>query len=94
MRQSLGLSDEEAYAPGRAIDALRPADRRRIEDCFNRLKSNHHPYIRTIVLRTREYLETTIDPETGEPYLAPVRVRLHGESDADAIRLPPFLDDA
>ena len=94
LRQSLGLSDEEAYAPGRAIDALRPADRRRIEDCFKRLKSNHHPYIRTIVLRTREYLETTIDPETGEPYLAPVRVRLHGESDTDAIRLPPFLDDA
>ena len=94
LRQSLGLSDEEAYAPGRVIDALRPADRRRIEDCFKRLKSNHHPYIRTIVLRTREYLETTIDPETGEPYLAPVRVRLHGESDADAIRLPPFLDDA
>ena len=53
-----------------------------------------HPYIRTIVLRTREYLETTVDPETGEPYLVPVRVRLHGESDADAIRLPPFLEDA
>ncbi|MDD9982325.1 MAG: helicase-related protein, partial [Gammaproteobacteria bacterium] len=94
LRQSLGLSDEEAYAPGRAIDELRPADRRRIEDCFKRLKDNHHPYIRTIVLRTREYLETTVDPETGEPYLVPVRVRLHGESDADAIRLPPFLEDA
>ena len=94
LRQSLGLSDEEAYAPGRAIDELRPADRRRIEDCFKRLKDNHHPYIRTIVLRTREYLETAIDPETGEPYLAPVRVRLHGESDADAIKLPPFLQDA
>ena len=94
LRQSLGLSDEEAYAPGRAIDVLRPADRRRIEDCFKRLKANHHPYIRTIVLRTREYLETTVDPETGEPYLVPVRVRLHGESDAYAIRLPPFLEDA
>ena len=94
LRQSLGLSDEDTYAPGRAIDVLRPADRRRIEDCFKRLKDNHHPYIRTIVLRTREYLETTIDPETGEPYLAPVRVRLHGESGSDAIRLPPFLEDA
>ena len=93
LRQSLGLSDEDAYAPGRAIDTLRPADRRRIEDCFKRLKE-HHPYIRTIVLRTREYLEKTTDPETGEPYLAPVRVRLHGESDADAIRLPQFLEDA
>ena len=94
LRQSLGLSDEEAYASGHAIEALRPADRRRIEDCFKRLTDDHHPYIRTIVLRTREYLETTLDPETGEPYLAPVRVRLHGESDGDAIRLPPFLEDA
>ena len=54
----------------------------------------HHPYIRSIVLRTREYLEKTIDPETGEPYLAPVAVRLHGELDEDAIRLPAFLEDA
>ena len=94
LRQSLGMSDEDACAPGHAIDALRPPDRRRIEDCFRRLKNDHHPYIRTIVLRTREYLEQTTDPETGEPYLMPVRVRLHGESDTDAIKLPPFLEDA
>ena len=53
-----------------------------------------NPYIRTIVLRTREYLENTTDPETGEPFLTPVVVRLHGESDEDAIVLPPFLEDA
>ncbi len=28
------------------------------------------------------------------PYLMPVRVRLHGDADADAITLPPFLEDA
>ena len=61
---------------------------------FDRLVKDHNPYIRTIVLRTREYLETTPDPETGQSYLAPVRVRLHGESDADAIRFPPFLAEA
>ena len=94
LRRSLGMSDEDAYAPGHALDTLRLADRRRIHDCFKRLKDSHHPYIRTIVLRTREYLETTVDPETREPYLAPVRVRLHGESDSGAIRLPPFLEDA
>ena len=54
----------------------------------------HNPYIRTFVLRTREYLEKTIDPETDEPYLTPVSVRLHGESDADAIQFPPFLEEA
>ena len=33
-------------------------------------------------------------PETGEPFLKPVQVRLHGERDEDAIPLPPFLEDA
>ena len=57
-------------------------------------RARHNPYLRSIILRTREYLETTVDPETGEPYLTPVRVRLHGEAPADAIMLPPFLEDA
>ena len=94
LRKSMGLPDEAAYAPGRAIDKLRAPDKRRIETGFRRLKEHHHPYIRRIIVRTREYLESTIDPETGEPYLARVGVRLHGESEAESIRLPPFLDDA
>ena len=94
LRNSLELPDEAAYAPGSAIDDLRPSDRQRITQGFDRLVESHNPYIRTIVLRTREYLETTIDPETDEPYLTPVRVRLHGESDADAIRFPPFFEEA
>lgn len=63
LRQSLGTPDEEAYAPGSVFEKLRPADQRRIDNCFNRMLNDHHPYIRTIVLRTREYLETAIDPE-------------------------------
>ena len=94
LRRSLSLPDGAAYAPGKAVDALRPSDRQRIEAGFERLVERHNPYIRTIVLRTREYLENTIDPETGEPYVTPVRVRLHGESDTEAIWLPPFLGDA
>ncbi len=94
LRQSLGMSEEDAYADGKSFDELRPADKRRVAECFSRMLDNHHPYIRAIVLRTREYLETTIDPETGEPYLSPVAVRLHGDADEDAIRLPLFLQDA
>ncbi|MCY4488573.1 MAG: phospholipase D-like domain-containing protein [Deltaproteobacteria bacterium] len=94
LRRSLSLSDDDAYAPGRAVEALRPPDRQRIENGFERFIERHNPYIRTIVRRTREYLESTVDPGTGEPYLAPVRIRLHGESDDDAIKLPPFLEDA
>ena len=94
LRRSLSLSDEDAYAPGKAVEALRPPDRQRIENGFERFIERHNPYIRTIVRRTREYLESTVDPGTGEPYLAPVRIRLHGESDDEAIKLPPFLQDA
>ena len=94
LRRSLSLPDEAAYAPGNAVDALRPPDRQRIDGGFARFVERHNPYIRAIVLRTREYLENTIDPETGEPFLTPVAVRLHGEADDDAIVLPPFLEDA
>ena len=94
LRRSLSLPDEAAYAPGNLVDRLRPPDRQRIEGGFDLFVERHNPYIRTIVLRTREHLENTIDPETGEPLLTPVAVRLHGESDEDAIVLPPFLEDA
>ena len=94
LRRSLSLPDEAAHAPGNAVDALRPPDRQRIEGGFTRFVEGHNPYIRTIVLRTREYLENTVDPETGEPFLTLVVVRLYGESDEDAIVLPPFLEDA
>ena len=94
LRRSLGLDDEDAYAPGNTADALSAADKQRLERLFPRFLQNHNPYIRAIVLRTRDYLEQTIDPATGEPYLAPVGIRLHGDAPEDAIVLPPFLQDA
>ena len=94
LRRSLGMTDQDALAPGGSFDRLRPPDRARIRRLFPRFVEQSNPFIRHIVLRTREYLETTLDPETGEPFLKPVRVRLHGERDEDAIALPPFLEDA
>jgi len=47
-----------------------------------------------LLLGTAERPSDEIDPETGEPFLQPVAVRLHGERDDDAIALPPFLQDA
>lgn len=94
LRNSLHLSDDEAYALGNAVDSLRRPDRQRLENGFERFLERHNPYIRSIVLRTREYLENSIDPATDEPYLTPVKVRLHGESEQEAIQLPPYLEDA
>ena len=94
LRRSLGMTDADAVAPGGSFERLRPPDRARVRRLFPRFVERSNPFIRHIVLRTREYLETTIDPETGEPFLKPVTVRLHGERDEDAIALPPFLRDA
>jgi hypothetical protein len=94
LRRALHMSDGDAVAPGGSFDRLSPPDQARIRRVFPRFVEQSNPFIRRIVLRTREYLETTIDPESGEPFLKPVHVRLHGERDEDAIALPPFLEDA
>lgn len=94
IRRSLKLSDEVAVAPGDAWDKLREPDKSRIRRLSRDFAQHHNPFIRHIVRRTREFLENEIDPETGERYLKPVKVELYGESDRDAIPLPPYLKDA
>lgn len=93
-RQALGLSEDQAWARSSDLDKLRPADRSRLERLGERFFRAHHPYLRTIVRRSREFLENEINEETNEPYLPPIGVRLFGERPGDAIPLPPFLEDA
>lgn len=94
LRQSLALQDERTWVRSDAIDGLRPPDRARLGRLAAGFFQAHNPFIRSIVRRTRQYLETTIDPQTHEPYLKPIRVRLFGERDDEALLLPPFLQDA
>jgi superfamily II DNA or RNA helicase len=94
VRSSLGLGEEVAVAPGNAFDRSSPPDRDRLVGMRREFGQNHNPFIRHIVRRTREYLETTIDPETNEPYLKPVKVELLGEGEDEALRLPAYLQDA
>jgi superfamily II DNA or RNA helicase len=94
VRSSLGLGEEVAVAPGNFFDRLSPPDRDRLVGMRREFGQNHNPFIRHIVRRTREYLEKTIDPETNEPYLKPVRVELLGEGEDGALRLPAYLQDA
>ena len=94
LRDQLGLPDTAAYARGNLINRLGPPEKQRINEVFTRFLKHHNPYLRHIVLRTREYLENTTNPETGEPYLKPIRVRLHGEAPGEQIELPPFLFEA
>jgi superfamily II DNA or RNA helicase len=93
-RRSLGVSDDVAVVPGDAWDKLRPPDQARVRSLTGEYLATYNPFIRHIVRRTRDYLETTINPETNEPFLKPVRVELLGEADDEAIGLPPYLRDA
>ena len=53
------------------------------------------PRLRRVAsLNSKRSRSNAIDPETGEPYLKPVKVELLGEGDEEAIRLPPYLRDA
>jgi len=94
IRNTLHLSDSDAFSPGNRFDNLGSAGKGRLRRGFKTFIDQHNPFIRHIVLRTRDYLESTINPETNEPFLKPVKVLLHGESDEDAITLPAFLEDA
>lgn len=94
LRRSLTLGPERAWAQASAINSLQRGDRQRIVDLARDFFRKHNPYIRHIVRRTREYLENTLDPSTNEPYLPRVTVRLFGDREDQAVRLPVFLQDA
>lgn len=94
LRRTLQVADDEAVAPGEKFVELDGPNRQRVQRLRETLPSRHHPFIRHIVRRTREFLETTINPETKEPYLKQVRVELLGEGDLDALALPAYLGDA
>ena len=94
VRRSLGLNDGTSVAPGDAWDRLRRSDRQRVTSLRGTFAAHHNPFIRHIVRRTREHLETTIDPSTGEPYMDRIEVELHGETSEEAIPLPAYLEDA
>ncbi len=94
LRRSLSIPDIDVSANGSDWDRLKSPDKARVRQMFSRFLSQHNPFIRHIVRRSRKYLEETNDPETNEPYLKPIAVELLGERDEDAIKLPLYLQEA
>ncbi|MBP1909181.1 phospholipase D-like domain-containing anti-phage protein [Methanolobus bombayensis] len=94
LRRSLSVEDSVAVVPPSRWLDLSPSDRSRLERMKNDFFQKHNPYIRHIVRRTRDFLENEKNPETGEPYLQKIEVKLFGEDDKDAIPLPIYLQDA
>ncbi|HBQ28793.1 MAG TPA: helicase SNF2 [Desulfotomaculum sp.] len=95
LRQQLGMANDEFVVKPEAIEQLSEPDKRRVERIIDdNFMTEHNPFIRHIVRRTRNFLENKLNPETGEPYLKAVKVKLMGESDKEAIVLPPYLREA
>jgi hypothetical protein len=94
IRRSLKMPDAQAVAAGDTWMQLKEPDCMRVRRLAHSFAADHNPFIRHIIRRTREFLEQTINPETGEPYLKPIAVKLYGDNEADAIRLPLYLQDA
>lgn len=94
LRRALGLTDKDTFARGESYEQLSVPDRARIRRIFPNYIEQHNPFIRHIIRRTRKYLEETINPETQEPFLKPVHLRLHGDRAEDSIKMPLFMREA
>ncbi len=96
IRRKLNMDDDEFIISPDTLKTLRgtPEERKIGRIIQNGFIENHNPFIRHIIRRTRDFLENEIDPETNEPYLKKVEVKLLGENDNEAISLPLYLQEA
>lgn len=95
IRRQLNMPEDQFVIRPESISNLSGPDKRRIGRIIDdNFMTEHNPFIRHIVRRTREFLENTVNPETGESYLKEVKVKLMGEDDNEAIILPPYLQEA
>ncbi len=94
MRMKAGIKEDE-FVYKKSFGELTNPEQQRIGHLLSRgFYSNYNPYIRHVIRREREYLEKTINPETNEPYLKKINVKLLGEDDEDALLLSAYLKEA
>lgn len=95
VRNYVNMKDDEFVIKPEAYQEMSLPKQAKVKNIIqDNFFTEHNPFIRHIVRRTREYLETTLNPETKEPYLKAVKVKLFGEKDDESITLPPYLYEA
>lgn len=96
IRRNLGVSDQAWMFRHEELDKLSPAIRRvqLQNNVLPRYGELHNPLLRSIIRRTRDYLQETINPVTGDYFLPRVTVRLFGEDHAHSLGLGGYLRDA
>jgi hypothetical protein len=96
IRDTLGADDTTWQFSPESLDRLPPALQRvQLKNgLLPEFGRRHNPLLRCIVRRTRDYLESTINPATGGYYLPRVGVRLYGEDEDDGLTLSGYLLEA
>lgn len=96
IRKNLSVADTRWQLSPESLDKLSPAIKnvQLKSGLLPDYGSRFNPLLRCIVRRTRGYLESTVNPATGEYFLPKVAVKLFGEDDDDALVLDGYLRDA
>lgn len=96
IRDRLDISDKTYVLPADYFSSLSGSKKDSIKTLYttDEFIANYNPYIRHIVRRTRDFLENTINPSSGETYLKKILVELYGEGDDGAIPLEGYLRQA
>ncbi|MBN8209375.1 DEAD/DEAH box helicase family protein [Bacillus sp. NTK071] len=94
IRKRLNLSSEDFTIKKSYIDLPKPLQKKVDQIIDNTFFERFNPYIRHVVRRERGYLENKTNPETNEPYLPKIEVKLHGESSHDALLLSGYMKQA
>lgn len=94
IRSNLGLNPNDFIATQADLQTLTTPNRQRLEQIRDSFHSYNNPFIRSIIRRTRKYLEDETDPDTGKPYLDKIDIALLGEANEEALELPTYLQEA
>lgn len=96
IRDRLDISDKTYVLPADYYASLSGSKKDSIRTLYttDEFITNYNPFIRHIVRRTRDFLENTINPASGETYLKRILVELYGEGDDGAIPLEGYLRQA
>lgn len=96
IRDRLDISDKTYVLPADYYSSLSRSKKDSIKTLYttDEFIANYNPYIRHIVRRTRDFLENTINPSSGETYLKKILIELYGEGDDGAIPLEGYLRQA
>jgi len=96
LRNQMDLEDDVAILGQGVFKDLRRSVQAKIRELYEdeEFVLRYNPYVRCIVRRTRDYLENTTNPETGEPYLKKINVCLYGEKPEEALKLTGYMAQA